>query len=249
MERKVVTMETYPNYTQSFFINRHDVDFCGWLKPGSLLRYTQQIATNQCEALGFDTAYYQKNHFTYLLAKQGLVFQRVPRMDETITLVTMPEKTRRAKSRRITLVQDASGAEIAQIHSWWVAVDLDTRHILRRGNNDVEQYWNDTIDLDLDITIPKAEVLTPGRCCVADYLNCDTNGHINNCVYADLACASFSPEELRQSPVRQVMVNYHREVPMGDEMQLSSGAAGEGMYVCGTRLSDGMPAFEAYCCR
>lgn len=243
-------MQLYPNYTKSFFINRHDVDFCGWLKPGSLLRYAQQIATDQCEALGFDTAYYQKNRFTYLLAKQGLEFTRVPRMDETITLVTMPERTRRARNRRVTAVLDASGTQIAQVDSFWVAVDLDTRHILRRGNADVEGYWNERLDApEMDMSILKAETLTPGRQCTADYLNCDTNGHINNCVYADLACASLPTEALRERPVRKMVVNYHREVPLGDEMQLFSGAAGEGLYVCGTRLSDQMPAFEAYCCR
>ena len=240
-------MENHPNYVQEYFVRRSDVDPMGYLKPGALLRYAQQISMDQCAALGFDDAFYKENHCAFLLAKQGLVFYRVPRYDETLTLITMPEKTRRASNRRITQVQDAAGNLVAEICSWWVMIDVQTRKILRGGCPAIDQYWNEQVDSAVTFRIPKAEALEPKGVCTANYTNCDTNRHINNCVYADIACAAIPLEEVLQKPVRTMMVHYHREIPLGDSVALEAGRVEDGWYVCGTRTSDGLPSFEAYC--
>ncbi len=241
-------MSNAPNYTRKFFVNRHDADFMGYLKPGTLLRYAQQVATDQCTALGFDPAFYEAHHCAFLLAKQGLVFHRVPRIDETLTVTTVPEKAKRAVNRRITLVEDESGALVAEVHSWWVLVDLNTRHIMRHGLPEVDQNWNDTVEATMEYRMPKAAALTDGPIVTANYQNCDLNQHLNNCEYADMACATVPIEEVRSKPITKLMVTYHREIPLGGTMQLQSGPVENGWYTCGTRLADGLPAFEAYCC-
>lgn len=240
-------MNCFPNYTESFFVNRHDADFMGYLKPASLLRFAQQIATDQCTALGFTPEYFKTNRCAYLLAKQSLIFHRVPRIDETLTLTTIPEKTKHACCRRITVAKDESGTTVAEVHSWWVLVDLDTHHILRRGKQELDERWNDTIEASMEFVLPKAGAVQQIPSCAADYRSCDMNQHMNNCVYADLACASVPLEQVRNAPIRMMSVIYHREVVMGDTLLLQTGQAGEGWYTCGARQSDGLPAFEAYC--
>lgn len=239
-------MSVYPNFTEQFFVNRHDADFMGYLKPGALLRYAQQLATDQNTRLGFTNDFYVEHHLAYLLAKQALEFVRVPRIDETLTLTTVPEKSKRAVNKRLTLVQDAQGREVACVDSRWVLVDTDTRRILRRSSPLVEPYWNDTVERALEQAVPKAEqlhALPPRR---ADYLLCDLNGHLNNCCYADLACASVPLEAVREKPIRTLRIVYHREVALGQQLSLAAGQAGNGWYTCGTR-EGGELAFEAFC--
>lgn len=240
-------MSCYPNYTESYFINRHDADFMGYLKPGAFLRFAQQIATNQCTALGFTPEFFESHRCAYLLAKQTLVFHRVPHIDETLTLTTMPEKTKHASSRRITIAKDANGETVAEVHSWWVLVDLDSHHIMRRGMQELDACWNDTVEASMEFVLPKTDNLHPLTPCAADYRSCDMNQHMNNCVYADLVCASVPLEQVRKTPIRMISVSYHREVVMGDTLLLQAGQTENGFYTCGTRQSDGQPAFEAYC--
>ncbi len=235
------------NYTRKFFVNRHDADFMGYLKPGTLLRYAQQVATDQCTALGFTPEFYEANHCAFLLAKQGLVFHRVPRIDETLTVTTMPEKAKRAINRRITFAYDESGALVAEVHSWWVLVDLNTRRIMRHCLPEVDQHWNDTVEATMEYRLPKTTELTDGPIVTANYQNCDLNQHLNNCEYADMACAAVPLEQVRAKPIKKLMVTYHREIPLGGTMQLRNGAVETGWYICGTRLADDLPAFEAYC--
>lgn len=239
-------MSYYPDYSEQIFINRHDADFMGYLKPGSLLRYAQQVATDQNTHLGFTPEFFVENHFVYLLAKQALEFYRVPRIDETLTVTTVPEKSRRAVNKRLTLVQDEQGKEVAFVDSRWVLVDTETRRIMRRASPLTEPYWNDRVERELEQNFPRAQELTDMPPRRADYLLCDLNGHLNNCCYADLACTAVPLEQVRRAPIRTMRIVYHREVPLGQMLSLAFGAAEGGWYTLGTR-EDGEKAFEAFC--
>ena len=57
---------------------------------------------------------------------------------------------------------------------------------------------------------------------------CDLNGHINNAYYLDLACDALPPEVLQAGPVTFAAVNYHREIPMGDTVELLYAPSEEG---------------------
>ncbi|MCI2046773.1 MAG: thioesterase [Faecalibacterium sp.] len=236
-----------PNFTEQFFINRHDADFMGRLKPGSLLRFAQQLATDQNTKLGFTNDFYVEHQLAYLLARQTLVFSRVPVIDETLTMTTVPEQSKHAVNKRLTLVNDEQGNEVACVDSRWVLVDAATRHILRHGSPLLEPHWNADVARTLDQTIPKAQTTAALAPRHADYLLCDLNGHINNCAYADLACASVPLDTVRQAPIRRLSIVYHREVPLGEMLSLASGTAENGWYTVGTKAG-GDAAFEAWCC-
>lgn len=238
--------EYYPNYTEAFSVMRHDADFMGRMKPGALLRYAQQTAVNQNTGLGLTNNWYVEHQLAYLLAKQTLAFTRVPCIDEKLIFTTVPEVSKRAANKRLTLVMDASGREVACVDSRWVLVDTETRRILRRSSPLVEKYWNETVERQMDLRIPKAETLTPLPPRQADYLLCDLNGHINNCCYADLTCTAVPIERLRQAPISRLTITYHREVPLGEMLALACGEAEGGWYMLGSR-EDGLPAFEAFC--
>ena len=71
-----------------------------------------------------------------------------------------------------------------------------------------------------------------------------TGGHINNAYYLDLACDALPPEVLQAGPVTFAAVNYHREIPMGDTVELLYAPSEEGWYVQGRH--DGRTSFECY---
>ena len=126
MPEKLIT------YTQKFTVYRTDGDHLGHVKLGALLRYAQQVATAHAEAVGLDDALYRKTHTAYVLAKLALHVTRLPLVDEELTLVTQPERCKRAVNKRITHFYDADGAEVATMDSRWVLIDTEKRMILRK---------------------------------------------------------------------------------------------------------------------
>ena len=49
---------------------------------------------------------------------------------------------------------------------------------------------------------------------------CDLNGHINNSLYLDIACDALPQEVVEAAPLSFASIKYHREVPMGQSVQV-----------------------------
>ena len=76
-----------------------------------------------------------------MLAKLALHVTRLPRVDEELTLVTQPERCKRAVNKRITHFYDADGAEVATMDSRWVLIDTEKRMILRKHPEQFADQW------------------------------------------------------------------------------------------------------------
>ena len=126
----------------------------------------------------------------------------------------------------------------------WILVDLTGGHIMREPNWTVENFWNETVEGELPLHTHRCKELTSAGECRASYSLCDLNGHINNAYYLDLACDALPPEVLQAGPVTFAAVNYHREIPMGDTVELLYAPSEEGWYVQGRH--DGRTSFECY---
>ena len=233
-------------YTQKFTVYRHDGDHLGNVKPGALLRYAQQIATTHAEAAGLTDEVYTATRTAFVLAKLALHIDRTPRVDEELTLVTQPERCKRAVNKRITHFYDADGAEVATMDSRWVLIDTEKRMILRKHPEQFADQWAEDVPLELPIKLPR---IAPEDCEVlgeqqAVYSRCDMNGHLNNTRYADIVCDAVPWEVWDTAHIRDFTISYHREVPRGESFTLRRARLAEDtFYFEGER--EGKSAFEA----
>ena len=141
-------------------------------------------------------------------------------------------------------VVEAAGKLVATVDCRWILVDLTGGHIMREPDWTVENFWNETVEGELSLHTHRCKELTSAGECRASYSLCDLNGHINNAYYLDLACDALPPEVLQAGPVTFAAVNYHREIPMGDTVELLYAPSEEGWYVQGRH--DGRTSFECY---
>ena len=233
-------------YTQTYTICRHDGDHHGNAKPGALLRYGQQIATMHAEAAGLNDELYAATHTAYVLAKLALHIDRTPRVDETLTVTTRPERCKRAVNKRITFFYDAAGQQVAVLDSRWVLIDTDKRLILRKHPEAFNDCWAEDVPFELPMKMVKAapEDCAPAGEYTATYSRCDMNGHMNNTRYVDILCDALPWNVWDEGEVRDLKVYYHREVPRGAAFALLQAQTGEKQYYfCGQR--EEKAAFEA----
>ena len=233
-------------YTQTYTICRHDGDHHGNAKPGALLRYGQQIATMHAEAAGLNDELYAATHTAYVLAKLALHIDRTPRVDETLTVITRPERCKRAVNKRITFFYDAAGQQVAVLDSRWVLIDTDKRLILRKHPEAFNDCWAEDVPFELPMKMVKAapEDCAPAGEYTATYSRCDMNGHMNNTRYVDILCDALPWNVWDEGEVRDLKVYYHREVPRGASFALLQAQTGEKQYYfCGQR--EEKAAFEA----
>lgn len=233
-------------YTKQFEIYRHDGDHRGLVKPGALLRYGQQVATEHAAAVGLTDELYAATHTAYVLAKTALHIDRTPRVDEVLTLRTRPEKTKRAVNKRITEIRDAEGCRVALLDSRWVLIDTEKRTILRRHPDEFDDAWAPDVPEELPMRMAKA----PAEACetvgeyTAAYSLCDMNGHLNNTRYADILCDALPGGLWDDAELADLLIFYHREVPRGERFALTRAETAPGQWYFNA-LRDGLSAFEA----
>lgn len=238
--------EKQTTYTEKFTVYRTDGDHLGNVKLGALLRYAQQVATAHAEAVGLDDALYRETHTAYVLAKLALHIIRLPRVDEELTLVTQPERCKRAVNKRITHFYDAAGQEVVVMDSRWVLIDTEKRIILRKHPEQFADQWAEDVPTELPIKLPRVaqEDCEPLGEQTASYSRCDMNGHLNNTRYADIVCDAIPWQVWDTAELQDFTISYHREVPRGESFTLRRAQLADGsFYFDGER--SGKSAFEA----
>lgn len=235
-----------PNFYQwQTEVQNADTDFRSLLKPSGMLRYVEQVSADHARRFGMDDQFFKDHGVAFLVGKQAVSFTRVPHRAETITLTTRAECSKRGSIKRITTVTDAAGQELAMVDCRWIVVDLAEGHILREPGWTVDGFWNENVEGELPMQLHKCrENLTSAGMFTARYSQCDLNGHLNNAFYLDVVCDALPLDVMRQGPVRFVSINYHRELPLGQSMEVLYTPSADGWYLIGRH--EGKTAFECY---
>ena len=235
-----------PNfYTETMTVMNADADFRSLLKPSALLRYVEQVSADHARTFGMTDQFFKDHGVAFLVGKQALKFDRVPQRAEKLTLLTRAEASRRGSVKRITTVTDAEGKQVAMVDCRWIVVSLAEGRILREPGWTVEGFWNETVEGELPLQLHKCrEGLASAGEWTVRYSQCDLNGHLNNAFYLDLVCDALPLDVVRKGPVTFASINYHREVPMGETVEVFYAPSAEGWYIIGKH--NGQTSFESY---
>lgn len=235
-----------PNfYTETATVLNADADFRSLLKPSALLRYVEQVSADHARTFGMTDQFFKDHGVAFLVGKQALKFDRVPQRAEKLTLLTRAEASRRGSVKRITTVTDAEGKQVAMVDCRWIVVSLAENRILREPGWTVDGFWNETVEGELPLQLHKCkDGLTSAGEWTAHYSQCDLNGHLNNAFYLDLVCDALPLDVVRKGPVTFASISYHREVPMGETVEVFYAPSAEGWYIIGKH--NGQTSFESY---
>ena len=232
-------------YTETMTVMNADADFRSLLKPSALLRYVEQVSADHARTFGMTDQFFKDHGVAFLVGKQALKFDRVPQRAEKLTLLTRAEASRRGSVKRITTVTDAEGKQVAMVDCRWIVVSLAEGRILREPGWTVDGFWNETVEGELPLQLHKCrEGLTSAGERTVRYSQCDLNGHLNNAFYLDLVCDALPLDVVRKGPVTFASINYHREVPMGETVEVFYAPSAEGWYIIGKH--NGQTSFESY---
>ena len=232
-------------YTETMTVMNADADFRSLLKPSALLRYVEQVSADHARTFGMTDQFFKDHGVAFLVGKQALKFDRVPQRAEKLTLLTRVEASRRGSVKRITTVTDAEGKQVAMVDCRWIVVSLAENRILREPGWTVDGFWNETVEGELPLQLHKCrEGLASAGEWTVHYSQCDLNGHLNNAFYLDLVCDALPLDVVRKGPVTFASINYHREVPLGETVEVFYAPSAEGWYIIGKH--NGQTSFESY---
>lgn len=204
-------------------VRSYDCDCYQNMRPSALLRYIQEIAGEHCALFGTDYETLAANNGVFLIVRQSMNLYRTPKKGENIRIQTWHRATQGAQFIRETQVTDESGETLLDSTGVWVLAHVDSHKIWRPS--DFPAY---TLPHRPEPSLPTR----PGKLRVPEELevlgtrpirftDLDYNGHVNNCVYADLLC-DFMPGGMNGKVFETLDISYIAEAVEGDTLTMSA---------------------------
>ena len=208
-----------------------DFDCHDRIHPSSVLSLFQDVAGIHANELGIGFAALMENKTIWVLTKVCYRMVGVPRRYERVRVRTWPLRPGRVNFRREYCIETEAGETLIQGTSEWVVVHSEKRRVLPAGElYPSEDYCTDTFFEGRLPRVPRVEREGEGIPVIPGFTQLDINGHINNTCYADYVMDVLAPDAGRR--VREMQIDYHRELMAGQSVQLYRGGDGSGELVC-----------------
>ena len=186
----------------------------GTMTIPALINYFQDCSTFHSETVGLGMEHLRQEKKAWVLSYWQIVVGRCPKLCEKITVGTFATEFKGLFGNRNFYMKDEAGNVTACANSIWVFMDLEKGRPCRPAEGDIAPYGvHEPLDMHYEgrkITVP--EELEDREPFPVRKYHIDTNEHVNNCQYVQMAL-----EMLPADPdVRQVRVDYRKSAVLGD---------------------------------
>lgn len=210
-------------YSEKVFLTSNDVDDHYELKISALFRYLQQVSTNHAELIGLGKKDTVDKGMFWVITRMKVVIHKLPKMLETIIVSTHPGKTSIFMFPRFYEVHNEKGELLIQASASWVLLDLITHRVkMKPFADDFEVPYEIS---ENDIALPEKVVHTSLNFLEerkVRYSDIDLNGHLNNTKYIEYIIDVHDKKFYEQYRVKEITINYEKEINDGDIVTLSS---------------------------
>lgn len=191
-----------------------EVDSEGKLTLKALLNYFQDASTFHSEDLGLGTGYLRERHLVWVLSAWQIVVERYPRLYERVRIGTMPYEFKGFVGMRNFAMFTLQGAYLAKANSFWSLLNVDTGKPVQITEAMREGYvLEERLPMDYaPRKIPVPEGGESSEPIVVKKHHLDTNRHVNNGQYVDMALA-FVPDGFA---ISQMRAEYRRQAFLDD---------------------------------
>jgi acyl-ACP thioesterase len=207
----------------------------GAIRPGTILRYLEHLATQASAALGFDNHWYRARNGAWVVREMSLLIGDLPSINDALLLHTWVADFRHVQATRDYRITRAdTGRLVARASARWAYIDrvkllparIPAEIVARMGP------WGHAMRAR-ETPPPHAEapLASELRLTAREY-EADTQQHINNCVYLDwlheAAWQAAADGALTGAPLllrpRFYRLEYIRPAQPGDALTLATTA-------------------------
>ncbi len=191
------------------------------LKPGAMLQFLQDLASDNAEQLGFGYSYIIKNNLAWFLLKYRLEFDDYPEGIYDLTIKTEPRGYNKMFAYRDFYILH-QGKQIGRATSTWTLVDLSTKSMaavadVLTGNKFMVQHEKREDDLSYGkIRLP--EKFDISKKFEVRFDDLDVNRHVNNANYIVWAIEPLDFEFRRSHKLKTVDMMFKKEITYGAEV-------------------------------
>ncbi len=212
-------------FKSRFTVLTSDCDRYGFWRPDAMMLLMQELAGRHSHALGWGRQVILASGAAWVLTRNEMTVDRYPAPAHDVIGKTVTGQPRRGIYTRYYLIEDEEGRPLVRGSSFWALADIFTRRMTDRPD----------VAASFGMGEPEAPPHPrPGAAAEVEggtlrrlsikpvYTDIDHNGHVNNTRAAAWAlCFLAEHADLRQTPVKTLCINYHREIRPEDTADLT----------------------------
>ncbi|MDL2295790.1 acyl-[acyl-carrier-protein] thioesterase [Lachnospiraceae bacterium OttesenSCG-928-E19] len=183
----------------------------------AIINYFQDCSTFQSEELGVGFADLASKNKAWVLSAWQIILNRRPEFGEDIVTYTWATDFQGLYGVRNFEMKDAKEESVAYANSIWVYMDLATGRPCRPSEEQVQLYGvEDALEMEYaprKIALPKE--CQEGPAFPVRHYHIDTNGHVNNCQYVQMALEVLN-QGTQVEEIHQIRVEYKKAAVFGD---------------------------------
>lgn len=197
-------------------IRYSEIDYHETITLPGIINYFQDCSTFQSEELGYGVERFRTEGKAWVLSYWQVIVDRYPRLGEQIKVTTWASGFKGILADRNFQMTDASGKRVAYAQSIWTLMDMKKGRPIRPSEEEIKAYDQEPpLEMDYEprkIRLP--ETWNDGEIFRVRKSHIDTNEHVNNCQYVQMALEVLEKEK----EVHQVRVEYKRQAVYNDSI-------------------------------
>lgn len=201
-------------YTFDSRIRYSETDETGALSLLGVINYLQDCSTFQSEDIGLGVEYLEEKKRAWLLSSWRIVIDRYPVLGERIKIGTWATSSKGIYGYRDFVIMDQGGNYLVRAESIWFFCDTEKMVPVRVMPEDVAAYGNEEA---LDLGKAPRKILIPEEyeegipVTIATH-HLDTNHHVNNAQYVDIAREAVPCTKI----VKGIRADYKKAAVLGE---------------------------------
>ena len=202
----------------SFIVGSSSIDRSGALRRSELFRIFQKAASADLERTNLSVGRMSLLKLAWVITEQYVEITRMPCAGEKVTVETWPGKTKHVFFPRYYRLLEENGGELAKGCSEWVLMDEEKRSLAFPSIYGIHA---DAVITGNEIPMPRSvrrPVLEKTLTFTVPPDAIDSNGHMNNAAYFDLA-DEVIPMADDVAP-KSMHIQYFKELRQGDVIEV-----------------------------
>lgn len=201
-------------YTFDSRIRYSEVDHHRTITLPGIINYFQDCSTFQSESIGYGVERLKEEGRAWILSYWQIVVDRYPELGEPVKACTWATGFKGFLGDRNFQMLDAEGRRVACANSVWVYMDMKKGRPVRPEEEEIRAYG---LEEPLEMEYAPRKIRLPekaeeGEAFRVRKYHIDTNEHVNNCQYVQMALEALEKE----IKVRQVRVEYKKSAVYND---------------------------------
>ena len=145
-----------------------------------------------------------------------------PKGREEVNLKTWHKGVAKLFYLRDFILSDKEENPMVLATTSWLIIDLNTRRLVRNNDLALSDTTMHAIETPADKVVVPVDVEPElVRKHPVTWSEIDTNGHVNNVKYAVWALDAVKTEDIKERPLKELLINYDAEVMPGDIVKIS----------------------------